>query len=83
MPLHIIFERLNFRQNGQVDSKKHKFSRKPLKKLISGFTPEVIENVMGCLKSCSGIPCPGTFPILKIATLFPEFQQQKTFKEIN
>jgi hypothetical protein len=31
---------------------------------------------MGCLKSCSGIPCTGTFPILKIATLFPEFQRQ-------
>jgi hypothetical protein len=37
-----VLERLNFRKNGQLDSKKHKFSRKPLKKLISGFTPEVI-----------------------------------------
>jgi hypothetical protein len=26
-------------------SKKHKFSRKPLKKLISGFTPEVIYKI--------------------------------------
>jgi hypothetical protein len=25
--------------------KKHKFSRKPLKKLISGFTPEVIYKI--------------------------------------
>jgi hypothetical protein len=43
--VHLVLERLNFRQNGQVDSKKHKFSSKPLKKLISGFTPEVIYKI--------------------------------------
>jgi hypothetical protein len=42
---NIVLERLNFRQNGQIDSKKHKFSSKPLKKLISGFTPEVIYKI--------------------------------------
>jgi hypothetical protein len=42
---YIVLERLNFRQNGQINSKNHKFSSKPLKKLISGFTPEVIYKI--------------------------------------
>ena len=34
----MVLKRLNLRLNGQVGSKKHKFSRK-LKKLIGGMTP--------------------------------------------
>lgn len=37
-------ERLNLRQNGQVDSKNHNFSRKILKKLISAITSGYMVN---------------------------------------
>jgi hypothetical protein len=36
---YMVVERLNFRLNGQVYSKKHKSSRKTQKKLLCGSTP--------------------------------------------
>ena len=33
-----------------------------------------VRNIMGCLKSCSEMPCSMTSPILKIATSSPEIQ---------
>jgi hypothetical protein len=53
--MYVVLERLNFRQHGQVDSKKHNLVEKIW---ISGFTPialEILVMALGMHKNMTGL----------------------------